>query len=45
MEEHVRILRNGNLIDLASVDVTDGRRKRKNDIALRTAGVGMGGTI
>jgi len=37
MEEYVRILRNGNLIDLASIDVMDGRRKRKNDIALCTA--------
>ena len=45
MEPHIRIPRNGNLIDLASIDVFDGRRKRKNDIAPRTAGVGIGVTI
>ena len=44
MEEDIRIPGNGNLIDLASIDVIDGRRKRKDDIAPRTAGVCMGGT-
>ena len=38
MKENVRILRNGNLIDLVSIDVVDGRRKGKNDIASRAAG-------
>ena len=38
MKEYVRILRNENLMDLASIDVMDGRRKRKHDIASRTSG-------
>ena len=45
MKEYVRILRNGNLIDLASIDVMDRRRKRKNDIAFRTARRKYGGMI
>jgi len=38
VKENVRILRNGNLTDLVSIDVVDGRRKGKNDIASRAAG-------
>ena len=37
MEEYVGILRDGELIDLAPIDIMDGGRERKNDIALRTA--------
>ena len=36
MEEYVGILRNGNLIGLAAIDVIDRSRKRKNDVALCT---------
>ena len=37
MKEYVCILRDGELMDLATIDIMDGGRKRKNDIALRTA--------
>jgi len=33
MKEHICILRNSNLINLVSINIVDGHRKRKNDVA------------
>lgn len=38
MKEYVRILGDGNFIDLVPINIVDGAKKRKNDIASRTAG-------
>ena len=37
MEKYVRILRNGNLTDLVSIDVVNGRRNGEDDVASRPA--------